>query len=127
VFAQRSAYIAYDGDTARPGYTMLARGVLQDVKGYPVEILNHRTAVLDAVYGGGGQDYAALDGEFASLQRPVAFYLAHDNGYLAWLRTHDDGRQIYADATGVVWLTGLRRASRQSLSAASDGSTENSK
>lgn len=103
VLGQRTAYIALDNDAERPGYTMLARGILGHVKGYPEDWIAHRTAVVASVYAADA-DFAALDTELRQFGRPVALYLPRGTPFLAWLQAHGSGRAIYEDDALVVWL-----------------------
>jgi len=103
VLTQRANYAALgNGDSQRPGYTMLEREMLEGVKGYPHALVEHRAAVLAALYGDGPAE--ALDAEFALQHRPVALYLPRSSTYLQALETAHRGRAIFSDADAVVWL-----------------------
>lgn len=107
-FTQRAAYLAHDDDIERPGYTMLARSILEYVKGYPEDLVARRARTLAGIYAAapGRTAFAEIDAEFRGFRRPVALYLPRDNGYLDWLQARNDGRIIYEDDAAVVWLLG---------------------
>lgn len=104
VFTQRVSLVAQDPpDAERPGYTMLARGILEDIKGYPREMVDQRVTILEALYAS-NVDYTAAHANLVSFRRPLAIYLPLGSGYLAWLQARNEGEALYADSEAVVWI-----------------------
>ena len=106
VFAQRPSYVLPDDDAApRPGYTMTAQTILEEVKGYPHDLVTPRENTLATAYSNDPDaNYNDVTVALLTLGRPVAVYLPLGAAYLEWLETNGPGAALYADDDAVVWL-----------------------
>lgn len=92
-------------DGAAPGYWELSHFNLVDLRGYPRDVVDQRTALVQQVFGTGAATppEVVLSG-LRALGRPVALVFRPDDDrtYLDWLRQQGTGRELYRDPPGVV-------------------------
>jgi hypothetical protein len=92
-----------------PGYYERSRFNLVSLRGYPADVVDARTALLQEAFGAGGPaDARGLLDRLTALHRPVVlvFERGDDRTFLSWLQREHHGREIYASPDGDVmaWL-----------------------
>jgi hypothetical protein len=97
-------------DEVHPGYYEHSRVNLVNLRGYSVDIVDARVALLQQVFGAGGAPANAADilDRLRALNRPVVlvFERGDDRTFLTWLQRERHGREIFASPDGevMVWL-----------------------
>jgi hypothetical protein len=103
-----------------PGYYERSRFNLVNLRGYPADVVDARTGLLQQVFGAGGESAEPADvlDRLRTLRRPVVlvFEREDDRTFLTWLQRERHGHEIFASSDdGVVaWLVAAdpRRAAR---------------
>jgi hypothetical protein len=83
--------------------------------GYPADIVEKRTALLESLYGGVDPDsFAAALRDLRSLGRPLAIHFADPgSALLAWLAHEGIGRELVRDGDQVVWFVDPENGERR--------------
>ena len=111
---QRARFLARDPSPTeqRPGYSMISRDILTQVKSHPADIVDAREQVLASVYE--EEEPAAFvtaRDAIMALGRPVAFYFPQETPFSAWLATQSNVPEIYSGSDGSVVLLDAPNAS----------------
>lgn len=95
------------GPTAAPGYWELSRANLVSTRGYPADLVDRRSGLLQELFAREIGNPADLLARVKALDRPVAIVYAPDDdrAFLAWLQQEHHGRGLHHGTDGfVVWL-----------------------
>jgi hypothetical protein len=114
-FTARAAFLARTPDPhgQTPGFN---QGYLRHFAflGYPSEVVEQRTELLESLYGGmDPRVFAQGLSELQRLKRPLAIHFSNDSSaFLAWLRERRIGKELIRDGDELVWFVSEREGER---------------